>query len=135
MSDSPNIMKATLDWDGDKYVLQHPGVRAWLLKFQDYFSKDDTIQLVPFLDWCFEEVVFPEKGEKLTVDTLAPKRAMDWAALLQGFLSRGELYAGFKWSNIEGEGLTHEEPDETNELGSTSRTRVASTVSRRKRRA
>lgn len=132
MTDSPNIMRAKLDWDGDIFTLQHPGVRAWMLKYQEFVLDHSTIQVVPFLDWCFDEVVLPEKGEKLSLESILPNKVMDWATLLQGFLMRGELYSSYKWSNIEGKGLTIEQEGK-DELGRSSEERVVAALSGSKR--
>lgn len=102
MADAPKVVQVTLVWDGDEYVLQHPGNQAWLEKYQDMFvGKTD---LSGFAKWCFDEVVHPVKGEKLTLDSVSPARLMDWVAVLQTFFASGELHPDFEWKNYKGTG-------------------------------
>ena len=96
--------KATLDLDGVQYELQHPGNRAWLTHYQETMG-GGTTDVVAFLDWCFEHVIFPKKGPKLNLDTLPIGGQQTWIPLLLGFLIRGELEAGRAWSDFEGTGL------------------------------
>ncbi len=105
MSEKVSRPKATLELDGVKYALQHPGNRAWLTHYQKYMA-GETPDVVAFLDWCFEHVVRPKTGPKLSLDTLPIGGQQDWIPLLLGFLVRGELEAGRNWSGFEGSGLS-----------------------------
>ena len=104
MSEKVSRPKATLELDGKEYVLQHPGNRAWLKHYQTSLGAADP-DVVKFLDWAFEHVVFPKKGGQLSLDTLSIGAQRIWIPLLMGFLNRGELDAERSWKDIEGEGL------------------------------
>lgn len=77
--------------NGKVYKLQHPGNRAWLeIKETMYKPQTDTIIMIPFLDFCFEHVVFPEVGSKITLDGCDPAELEVWGEILPRFF-RGKL--------------------------------------------
>ena len=61
-----------------------------------YSVREDHIETTPMLDYCFEHVVFPEKGDKLTIDTCDLEELEVWQEILPVFL-RGKLEAGYIW--------------------------------------
>ena len=91
-------MKAAIEVSGKKYTLQHPGNRAWLTLKQEVFKvSSDQMDVVKLLDYCFENVVFPENGDKLSLDKV-PLNELEqvWQVVLPTFLM-GELEPGFTW--------------------------------------
>ena len=104
MSEKQKRPKATLELDGKEYVLQHPGNRAWLKHYQTSIGATEP-DVVAFMDWAFEHVVFPKKGGQLSLDTLPIGMQRVWMPLLLNFLNRGELDAEHSWKDIVGEGL------------------------------
>ena len=83
--------------NGKVYKLQHPGNREWLkLQASLYNPKNDTFNLETMLDYSFENVVFPETGGKLDLDTIDLADLEVWQTVLPRFL-RGQLEAGYVW--------------------------------------
>jgi len=77
------------------FKLQHPGNREWLkLQASLYNPKTDQFNLETMLDYCFENVVFPEQGNKLNLDEISLDDLEVWQAILPRFL-RGQLEAGY----------------------------------------
>jgi len=77
-----------------KYKLQHPGNREWIKLKKDFFSVsgkgEAIIDMEKILDYCFEHVVFPEEGQKLSLDTVDLLELEGvWSNLLIRFL-RGD---------------------------------------------
>lgn len=103
--ETPSTMKATLEFNGEEFVVQHPGNRAWLRIYQTLLSDAKNMDIERFMDWCFEHVVHPKKGGKLVLDTIHVAEMMEWVALLQSFLSRGELDPDHAWRDYKGTGL------------------------------
>lgn len=104
MADTPKVVQVTLVWDKDEYVLQHPGNKAWLEVYQEMFVGGKDIP--GFAEWCFDQVVHPKEGEKLTLKSVSPARLMDWVAVLQTFFASGELHPDFTWKDFEGSGYS-----------------------------
>jgi len=93
--------------NGKVYKLQHPGNRAWLeIKETMYKPQTDTIKMIPFLDYCFEHVIFPEEGDKLNLDTCDPIDLEVWQEILprffRGVLESGYIYPDDRKSQKEG---------------------------------
>jgi hypothetical protein len=83
--------------NGKVYSLQHPGNREWIkLKGTIYNVQKDQINSENLLDYCFEHVVFPEKGEKITLDNCEIRELEVWQEILPSFL-RGRLENGYVW--------------------------------------
>ena len=83
--------------NGKIYKLQHPGNREWLkIKESMYSVQKDHLEMIPMLDYCFEHVVFPDKGEKITLDDCNIEELEVWQTILPSFL-RGQLEAGYIW--------------------------------------
>jgi hypothetical protein len=84
--------------NGKVYKLQHPGNREWLkLQASLYNPKTDTFNLETMLDYCFENVVFPETGNKLSLDDESLLSDLEvWQTVLPSFL-RGKLETGYIW--------------------------------------
>jgi len=80
------------------YKLQHPGNRGWLQLQQSLIDVTpegkSSIDIVKLMDYCFENIVFPEKGGKLNLDELPLSELEVWQLLLPRFL-RGELDSGY----------------------------------------
>jgi len=81
-----------------KYKLQHPGNREWIKLKKDFFSVsgkgEAIIDMEKILDYCFEHVVHPETGPKLSLDddsSVFPTTELEevWSNLLIRFL-RGD---------------------------------------------
>jgi hypothetical protein len=92
------------------YKLQHPGNREWLqVKETMYKPQTDTIVMIPFLDYCFEHVVFPEEGNKINLDTCDPLDLEVWQEILprffRGLLARDYIYPEDKASQKAGRKL------------------------------
>ena len=88
------------------YALQHPGNREWV-KLQSKLMDANTgrVNLEELLDYCFEHVVFPDQGSKLTLENITLKEVEVWQIILPGFL-RGELHGDYKWSDVDRAGLS-----------------------------
>ncbi|EQA44318.1 hypothetical protein LEP1GSC050_3089 [Leptospira broomii serovar Hurstbridge str. 5399] len=102
--------------NGNEYILQHPGTKEWIkLKSKMFRITDGNMDLSVVLEYCFDYVVFPDKGApKLSIDgPLDPEgrpimlqqkelkqwiRELEevWEIILPRFL-RGELEPGFSW--------------------------------------
>jgi len=98
-----NILKANIEVNGKKYTLQHPGNREWIrLKKTLYKLSDDSISMEEILDYFFENCLFPEQGEKITLDTV-PLRELEevWSIVAPKFLG-GNLEAGYKYPATKG---------------------------------
>jgi hypothetical protein len=88
----------TIEVNGKKYKLQHPGNREWMrVKKTMYNVTGDSIDMEPLLDYFFEHCCFPEGGPKLTLDSV-PTRELEeaWQSIALRFL-RGELETGYKY--------------------------------------
>lgn len=107
----PQVRQVTLEMDGELYTLQHPGNRAYIRKYQTLLASEPK-DIDAFLDWAFEEIVHPQKGDKLSLDTIPPNKWEDWFGVLVPFLSRGELDPDFKWSGYEGSEFAIAKPEE-----------------------
>ena len=96
-------MKVKLSLGGKVFILQHPGNRAWL-KLQEEIgdSKDGKTRLdgCALMDYCFEHVVFPEVGSKLSLDSINQKEAQEWGEILPSFLG-GKLEKDYKWETLD----------------------------------
>lgn len=93
----------TIEVNGKKYKLQHPGNREWIRLKKNFFTVGDngrgSIDMETLFDYCFEHVVFPEQGQKLSIDTIDIKELEEvWGLVLPRFL-RGELEAGAKFKS------------------------------------
>lgn len=92
---SQELLKATIEVNGKKYTLQHPGNREWMrLRKTLYNPSDDMIDQEPLLDYFFENCCFPDAGEKLTLDTVPLEELEDWASIALRFL-RGVIKSGY----------------------------------------
>jgi hypothetical protein len=91
--------------NGRKYKLQHPGARAWMtLKMSMFKPSTDEIEMVPLLDYFFENCCFPEDGQKLSFDSFdeSEEKLQElsevWGGLalrfLAGKLPDGTVYEG-----------------------------------------
>jgi hypothetical protein len=78
------LMKATLEFNGAEYTIQHPGNRAWLRIYQTLLADTKDLNIEKFLDWCFEHVVFPKEGAKLSLDTIPVAEMTDWNPTVPG---------------------------------------------------
>lgn len=108
----PKVNQINLDFNGQLYTLQHPGARAYIRKYQTMLATDPK-DMESFLDWAFEEIVHPDKGAKLTLDTVPLKDWDEWFGVLVPFLSRGELDRDYAWTGIEGTEFFIGKPEET----------------------
>ncbi len=104
--------------NGKVYKLQHPGNREWIkLKGSLYSGQKDSFNFETMLDYCFENVVFPESGSQLTLDTVDTVELEEvWAVILPMFL-RGKLDAGYVYpdsgkDNKEGRRILQESSKE-----------------------
>lgn len=87
--------------NGKVYKLQHPGNREWLkLQASLYNPKTDFFNLETMLDYSFENVVFPEEGNKLNLDTISLDDMEVWETVLPRFL-RGKLEDGYVWPDTK----------------------------------
>ena len=90
----------TIEVNGKKYKLQHPGNREWIKLKKTFVTIQDgqaNIDMEPLLDYCFEHVVFPEEGNKLDLDTVELTELEEvWSVVLPRFL-RGDLTATEKF--------------------------------------
>lgn len=91
-----DLITATIEVNGNKYKLQHPGNREWIrLKKTLYSFANDGVNMEPLLDYFFENCCFPEGCPKLTLDTVPLKELEEvWGNLALRFL-RGELEPGY----------------------------------------
>jgi len=88
------VRKETIEVNGKLYELQHPGAREWLKLKQEVFALGTgghmSIDIVKLLDYCFEHVVFPSEGPKLSVDTDSMEFIEEveevWSVVLPQFL-------------------------------------------------
>jgi hypothetical protein len=66
-----NLLQTTIEVNGKKFKLQHPGNREWIkLKGTLFKVSNDQVSMEALLDYFFEFCVFPEQGPKLTLDTV-----------------------------------------------------------------
>jgi len=88
------IKSETIEVNEKIYTLQHPGNREWLKLKKELIVVNGTGQItldnLPMLDYCFEHVVFPDEGPKLSVDTIDLEELEEvWIKILPPFL-RGQ---------------------------------------------
>lgn len=93
----------TIEVNGKKYKLQHPGNREYIRLKREFFTFDGSgkgsINMETILDYCFEHVVFPEQGPKLSLESVDLGELEEvWSSILPRFL-RGELEAGSKFKS------------------------------------
>lgn len=87
-------MKVRIEIKGKGYILQHPGNRAWLRLQKDMLNvSTGQFDMEKLLDYGFENVVWPESGPKLSVDTIPTIEMEVWQGILPRFL-RDRLSAG-----------------------------------------
>ena len=97
-------LKVNLRLNKKVYVLQHPGNREWVRLYSKLYNVGtQSLNLEELFDYCFEHVVFPHDGPKLSLETVDIKELEDWGALLPSFL-RGELDPTYSWSDVDGGG-------------------------------
>ena len=89
-----NLIKDIVEVGGKLYNLQHPGNREYIkLQQKLYDNKTGQVHLELLLDYCFEHVVFPDQGSKITLDTISLDELEVWGDILPSFL-RGKLATG-----------------------------------------
>lgn len=95
------IFKQEVEVNGRKYILQHPGNREWIkLKSQINKMDADIFDWEALLDYCFNHVVFPVEGERLTLDTVDPEELEEvWQIILPRFLRR-KLQNGYTYPKL-----------------------------------
>jgi hypothetical protein len=87
-------MKTRIEIKGEGFVLQHPGNREWLKLQKEMLNVGSgQLDMEKLLDYSFEHVVFPEKGAKLSLDTIDLATLEVWQGILPRFL-RGRLSSG-----------------------------------------
>lgn len=87
-------MKTRIELKGKGYILQHPGNRAWLRLQKEMLNvSTGQFDMEKVLDYGFENVVFPEEGPKLNIDSISVAEMEVWQGLLPRFL-RDRLTAG-----------------------------------------
>lgn len=73
------------DVGSGSYKLQHPGNRA-KMEMETRFFNIQKIDRAGFLDYCFDNVVIPVKGERPDLDSIHPINVEVWSELLRMFL-------------------------------------------------
>ena len=95
-----NIIKTSIEVNGKKYTLQHPGNREWMkLKKTLFKLSSDEIDMIPLLDYFFEFCLFPAEGAKPTLDSVPLKELEEvWSVIAPKFLG-GSLESGYRYPN------------------------------------
>lgn len=100
--------------NGKIYKMQHPGNREWM-KIQGTMvdPKTQTYNMIDIMDYCFEHVVIPEKGNKLDLDSVDTRELSEvWQVVcplfLRGQLDTGYVYPEDKQSKKSGQKLLQE---------------------------
>lgn len=75
----------TVDFGEESFKLQHPGNRA-KMEMESRFFNLQKLDRAGFLDYCFDNVVIPLKGERPTLDNIHPVNVEVWSELLRRFL-------------------------------------------------
>jgi len=89
-------MDNIIEVNGKTYTLQHPGLREWVKLQSDMVNVvTKKLDMEKLMDYCFEHVVFPEDGEKISLDTVDIDEYTEvWQDILPRFL-RGKLESGY----------------------------------------
>ena len=81
------VLENTVKVGKREYILQHPGNRAWLkLQKKIFNAKTSEFDAEALLDYCFEHVVHPLEGVKLSLDDIHPSELGEWQTILPRFL-------------------------------------------------
>jgi hypothetical protein len=95
-----NITQTTIEVNGKKYRLQHPGNREWMrLKKAAVILQNNevSVDMEKLLDYFFEHCLFQTEGEKRTLDNIPLKELEEvWSIVAPRFLG-GDLESGYKY--------------------------------------
>ena len=88
-----NLFIEYVEVNQKRYKLQHPGNREVLKLYARCTEmKTGMLNMEKYMDFCFENVVFPEGHSfKPTIDNLPPKEFEEWFTILPRYLRLGEV--------------------------------------------